>query len=434
MSVNVAGRAWHSSLLGVATLVLLAHAPAARATFAPAACDAPFCPERGVEDGSSIITGVALYDEHFGAILDHQAAAERLIGALESERRAIARSLGLPADASGSTIAAALEDKFAEALTDGLEIEFPAPRCVTSAADARAALMACEPLATDAVTMTCGGACRLPAGQASCGPDQLLRCTGVAPQLDCAGTCEGSCELVEPAVCEGICRGTCAGECTVLDALGNCAGQCLGDCQGSCELKTGGSCPGRCGGTCTTEVLGGEGCPAGALAACDPVDLGIECAGDCEGEWKFADLPEECSATVDARLLHRRRCGPIVISSSWQWSAAFADDPVAQAEFRAWLHGFEGRLRAILSARDAVDALLESSYDLIEQSDHFVRVELDALLEYWEDPARDVPIEAERVWECAQGNVDEANNALNATMGRLGDAMFESFSMMEALH
>jgi hypothetical protein len=327
-----------------------------------AVCDLE-CPTEGVLEGNASITGIASIDGFFGAVVDVNAAALSISGALQSELDAIALSVGLEPGAASADIVAEINAKFGLALDGGLTVKAAPPRCEASVEVAVAAAAECDvEVDPGMATVSCSGGCEVEGGvSASCEADATLSCTGTAPEFQCSGSCEGSCEMDGTVACDGTCRGVCMGECSVVDAQGNCAGKCSAECDGTCELSAGGMCTGNCTGSCTYTPPEGAGCEADASAKCEAMAGGsIECDAKCEGEVTPPMVSAECEASVEAKADASIECFPPSLEVTWQWSAAYEADVMLQAEFKAWLEGFKGHLSVMLAARTKADILVES--------------------------------------------------------------------------
>ena len=317
-------------------------------------------------EGNASISGVASVDAFFGAVIDVTTAANNISGTLRAELDAIALSVGLEAGAAGADIAGVIEGRFLAALDGGIKIEYAAPKCEASVDIAVSAAAECDvEVDPGSVSVECSGSCEVEGGvMASCEGDATLSCTGTAPSFACEGSCQGDCELEVAAGCEGTCRGTCDGTCSVVDSSGNCAGECMGMCQGTCELSAGGNCEGSCTGECT-YTPGEAGCEADASAKCEAsADVAVECDAKCEGEATPPMVSAECEATVEAKANASLECTPPSLQVTWQWSAEYEADVALQAEFKAWMKGFEGHLSVMLAARTKADILIESLANL----------------------------------------------------------------------
>lgn len=325
------------------------------------------CPSKGIAEGNAAISGIAEVDAFFGAVLDASTAANNISSALRAELDAIALSLGLPPGAAGADIRAAIELKLFESVgPDGLSIRYNAPRCEASVEVAIAAAAACDTsIEPGSATVACEGSCSVDGGvMASCDANAVLTCTGTAPDFACDGVCEGACELAVAAACEGTCRGICTGTCSVRDAQDNCAGECIGTCQGTCELSAGGTCMGDCTGSCTYQPTEG-GCQADASAKCEATtDASVQCAGRCEGQVQPPEVKPECQDAVEAKANASIECAPPALEITWQWSDALQLDPIGQAQFKAWLQGFEKHIGVMLAARAKADLVIASLGDL----------------------------------------------------------------------
>jgi hypothetical protein len=325
------------------------------------------CPSEGIADGNAAISGIAEVDAFFGAVVDVSTAANNISSSLRSELDAIALSVDLQPGASGADIRAAIETKLMGAVEGGLTIKYQEPRCEASVEVAVAAAAECDAsVDPGSASVECSGSCEVQGGvMASCDANAQLTCTGTAPNFQCAGSCEGSCEMDGTAACEGTCRGMCSGTCTVMDAQGNCAGECTGgNCMGTCELSAGGNCTGNCTGSCTYQPAMG-GCEADASAKCEAMaDATVQCDGRCEGQVDPPEVKAECEASVEAKANASIECTPPSLEVTWQWSATYANDTMAQAQFKSWLQGFKGHIGVMLAAKAKADILIESLENL----------------------------------------------------------------------
>ena len=333
------------------------------------------CPEKGILQGFSTISGVSSIDAFFGAVIDVSAAAARTDAALRGELDAIGVGLGLEPGSSGGMIRAKIEERVEASTVGGLYLRYQPAVCTTSVEVAAVAAAECDiDLDAGEVAVTCEGACDIDASaQADCAADGSLTCVGIAPGLQCAGTCTGSCELSLPATCDGVCRGQCVGECSVVDTQGSCAGACDGDCTGTCELKAGGTCDGACQGECAYAPPGAS-CEADVQARCEAMaGADVECRGGCEGRATAPTVAAECEATVEAKAKASVDCVPPEVVITWQWSATLVDDLEGQAEFRAWIGALRGRLAGLLAAEAQARALVETAGSLATAAEGAVK-------------------------------------------------------------
>lgn len=386
------------------------------------------CPAEGVLEGNASISGVAQVDAFFGAVVDVSAAANGIAASLRSELDGIALSVGLEPGAAGADIAAAIDAKLSASVSGGLQISFQPPRCEASVEVAVAAAAECD-VSVDpgSATVECSGGCEVEGGvMASCEADATLTCKGTAPNFECDGSCEGSCELEVGASCDGTCRGTCSGECSVRDSQGNCAGACDGMCEGTCELKAGGTCGGMCTGSCTYQP-GEVGCEADASAKCEASAGGsIECDAKCEGEVTPPSVSAECEATVEAKADASIECFPPSLEVTWQWSAELEGDVMAQAEFKAWLEGFKGRLSVMLAAKTKADILIESLGNLSAAAE-------GALSASFETVAEGDFVAAFKVTTCAIPQLGDAADLITGASGRMSAEASASFEVFGAV-
>ena len=340
------------------------------------------CPEKGILEGNTRISGIAGVDAFFRAVVDLRAASARASGAVRAELDGLAVSVGLEAGAQASAIRAAVEAKIDGAVSGGLRVSYEPARCEVSVEVTAAAAAECDVMAEPgSLAVECQGACDIDASaQAECSAKGTLSCVGQAPGLACSGSCKGTCELSKAAACEGTCRGSCkGGTCSVVDAQGNCAGACDGMCQGSCELSAGGSCAGECQGECTYTPAGAS-CDAGVQARCEAMaGAQVECKGGCEGTATPPMVAAECEATVEASAKASAECTPPALEVSWQWSATLEGDAAAQAEFRAWLRVFEARMGGLLAATAKAELLADAAMALGSAGEAAVKDTLEAL-------------------------------------------------------
>lgn len=384
------------------------------------------CPDEGVIDGNASITGIAQIDAFFGAVVDVNAAALSISGSLRSELDGIALSVGLEPGAAGADIAAAIDAKLALAVDGGIKVAFQPPRCEASVEVAVAAAAECDvTVEPGSATVECSGGCEVEGGvMASCEGDATLSCTGTAPNFACEGSCEGSCELEVEAACEGTCRGTCNGTCSVTNAQGDCAGACDGMCQGECELSAGGTCSGSCTGSCTYEPAMG-GCEADASAKCEASAGGsIECDAKCEGEVTPPEVSAECEASVEAKADASIECFPPSLEVTWQWSAAYEADVMAQAEFKAWLEGFKGHISIMLAARTKADILVDSLGNLGTAASGALTASFQTLAEGDFSATIKVP--------CAIAQLEDAAGLITAATGELSASASASVEVFGA--
>lgn len=323
------------------------------------------CPAEGIVDGNASISGLASVDSFFSAVVGFSKASLEIRAAVDAELRAIAVSLELDAGAGPAEIRAALEAKFAASVSGGLKVQYAPPRCTVDAEVAVDAAAKCDAeLDPGSATVECKGTCTVDASaEASCDASATVVCKGTAPQLQCSGTCTGTCELMGDLQCAGTCNGDCNGTCSVTGPDGKCAGECMGDCTGSCELRAGASCSGKCQGSCEYEAPGGQ-CEAGAELRCQAAaDASASCNGSCDGEVTPPKAKAECEASVEAEAKLRAECTPPTLEIVWQWSADLKD-PVARAEFKAWVEGFRGRYAALLAATARAQLVLGAASGL----------------------------------------------------------------------
>lgn len=337
------------------------------------ACDLT-CAAEGILDGNASISGLASVDSFFSAVVNFGKAALEVQTGVNAELRGIAVSLGLDAGASAAEIRGALKAKFETAVDGGLKIEYAPPRCTVAASVAVDAAAKCDAeVDPGMVSVECKGTCTVEASaEASCDASAKVVCKGTAPMLQCEGMCTGTCELEGDLQCNGTCNGTCDGTCSVKNADGQCAGECQGQCQGSCELKAGASCQGSCQGSCEYEAPEGK-CEAGAEVRCEAAaDASASCNGSCDGEVVPPKAKAECEASVEAEAKLRAECTPPSLEIRWQWSAKYAGDVAAQAQFKAWVEGFRVRYAGLLAATARGKLVLEAGAGLGEAAGNLV--------------------------------------------------------------
>ena len=317
------------------------------------------CAVEGVAAGNPSISGVASIDGFFGAAVDFSAQAEGIVASINAELAAIANSVdlegGAGADFSGG-FDAALSTKFG--LEGGICVDFSPPQCSIQASVVADAAASCDVEAEPgSVTAECSGGCEAEVavdGSVECSAEAEVSCTGTAPGFDCTGgTCEGTCsvELTAAASCDGVCDGTCSGS---TDAGGKCDGMCQGECK--TEGKADAECSGKCEGSCTFTGPDIK-CEGGAKAECTAsasAEATVSCEGSCSGEVTPPSVSAECEAQVNASADINAECTPpsLEITYTFAANASANADVNAQAEFSAWLTGFEANV-ASLAALEA---------------------------------------------------------------------------------
>jgi hypothetical protein len=385
------------------------------------------CPEEGILEGNSKISGLVEIDAFFGAVIDLRASTESVRDGIDAELSVVALSLGLDADADAQAVADTAELYIGIHTDGGLKLEMSEPQCQASVEVAATAAAECDvDVDPGAINVECAGSCQVEAGAAvDCGADATLICKGGAPNFACAGSCTGECELTAAATCDGVCRGSCTGNCSVTDSMGNCAGGCQGDCQGTCELKAGGNCSGECRGTCEYEAGGGM-CDASVEARCES-DAGasVECEGTCRGEAEAPEVSAECEATVKAKADASLDCSPPQVTATWQWSAATAGDAMAQAEFKAWVRIISGAAAAMRSKGVKGDILLNGFVAMSESADGAVTAAAEAAL--------DGNINAIIGAGCALDELPNAATTLQASGALLGEALVDAAAVLTSL-
>ena len=332
------------------------------------------CAAEGIAEGNASISGLASVDSFFSAVVNFGKAALEVQAGVDAELRGIAVSLGLEGGATAAEIRGALSAKLEGAIDGGLKIEYAPPRCTVAASVAVDAAAKCDAEVDPGMaTVECKGTCTVDASaEASCDASATVICKGTAPELKCDGTCTGSCELSGSLQCNGTCNGTCEGTCSVTGADGQCAGECMGQCKGSCELKAGAACEGSCQGSCEYQAPEG-GCEADAEVRCQAAaDASASCNGSCDGEVVPPKAKAECEASVEAEAKLRAECTPPSLEIRWQWSAEFAGDVAAQAQFKAWVEGFRGRYAGLLAATARGKLVLDAGAGLGEAAGSLV--------------------------------------------------------------
>ncbi len=324
------------------------------------------CPDQGIAEGNAHISRLRSVDAFFSAVLTFSGMVTRLDADIDAELQAIARSLALDPSAPAAEISAALQTRLSAAVSDGLIVTTEPPRCAITARATAEAVARCDgSVVPDVVELDCAGSCELDASvSATCDAGTTVRCVGPAPMLACDGLCKGSCSAKAGVDCNGTCTGGCIGTCAVTDANGGCAGACTGTCTGSCELNAAAACAGECAGECTYSPPG-DVCATGAQIHCEAAEgASVRCNGRCDGEISPSETSVECEASVKAELNAQVNCSPPALTVQWQWSPAFAEDPAAQAGFKAWLAGFKGHFAALLAATRRAEFVLSSGADL----------------------------------------------------------------------
>lgn len=388
-----------------------------------------YCPDQSIAEGNSHISGLADVDAYFGTVVDVDAAAASVGDGIDAELAAIGATLGAAPGSSGAEIATRLETLLGGTLQDGLSISHPPVICEASVeAAARAAAECDADFDLDEVSMGCLGSCTVAATAADdCGPEAELRCAGIAADLLCAGSCTGACQLVEPAACAGECHGTCLdGACTVVDAQGDCAGQCTGTCQGECRLPVGGECGGACLGQCEV-VSPDEVCDASMEARCVWNGLQpVACEGVCGGVAAPLQIAAACEAVVGAKARAEAHCLPPPLLLGYQWRDGI--DATARAEFRAWLAGFEIRLRALMAHEKKAALLLAGLEDLVAAAEAEVMESAETTLSEAVDLHEAVSA------ACGIAQLPDAVAVLESVRGRLATRHEAALEVMAAVH
>jgi hypothetical protein len=361
-----------------------------------AACPGLTCPERGIAEGNFAISGLVGMDGFFAAVVNVRSAAANVSGSMRAELEGMARGLGLAdvemlsTEELGAMVAAGIEAKISANLSGGLTIEFRPPKCEADLEVTAKAAAECDVEADPgSIEAKCEGTCEVSAEVAAeCSAMGTLSCSGQAPNFACEGTCSGSCQLEVAAACEGSCNGQREGECSACaggacdnqgGVVANCAGSCSGMCSGECKLEAGGSCSGRCEGSCEYTPPSGM-CEANATAKCDVSAMAeAKCEGKCEGNVTPPMVKAKCSAQVEAKAKAEVVCTPPALSVAFQFKPDLGAD--AQAEFKAWLDGFEGRFAAMLAVRSKGEFVLDAAGGLVAASVDEVPASIEAVLE-----------------------------------------------------
>ncbi len=319
------------------------------------------CPEPGITELNSAISGIPSIDAFFSTVVDLVAASGFVNTNVRDALDALGSSVGLPRGTDGAAIASAFQQKINKATDGGLRLKYQPIVCSTSALVASSAAAACDDdKALGSVEVRCDGSCVIDSSlQSECtlvGGD--LSCVGVAQSLKCAGECQGICALSMAGACAGTCRGECLGTCSVVNSQGECAGECSGSCIGECHLNAGNLCGGECQGICTYEPL--SVCPANTVARCSTTaDTRIECSGTCDGDSRVANLAEHCEATVLAKVRASMMCFAPQVELTWQWNSSIEGDYETEALFRAWINNARSPLGELLAATAKAKLLRE---------------------------------------------------------------------------
>jgi hypothetical protein len=106
-------------------------------------------------------------------------------------------------------------------------------------------------------------------------------------------------------------------------------------------------------------------CDANVQAKCEAMaDASVQCEGKCEGSAEPPMVKAECEASVEAKANASVECKPPSLQIGFQWSAALEGDVNAQAEFKAWLQGFQVQFAAMLAATAKAELLVDSFANL----------------------------------------------------------------------
>jgi hypothetical protein len=381
------------------------------------------CPAEGILEGNASISGVQSLDAFFSAVIAVQVSAANVRASVQAELDALALSLGLERGAAAADIRAALEAKISAAIDGGLEIRYAPPACQASVEVSAKAAAECDAeVDPGSVEVKCEGSCEVDASaMVDCGAEAELVCEFTPPDLMCSGECSGSCELEAGGSCEGTCRGECSGTCSVTNAQGECEGKCEGMCTGTCELEVAAQCSGKCQGTCQVRNPEG-GCMANATAKCEAMaGASVDCDAQCEGSAEPPMVKAECEASVEAKANASVECTPPSLDIGFQWSAAFAGDVDAQAEFKAWLVGFRARFSALLAASAKAELVLDSGQLLVTAAG-------DVVTNVASDLQAEGDLKAKIGAGCALIELDAVGNALG---GAVADMEFSVSAFAE---
>ncbi len=320
------------------------------------------CPYEGIHEGNASISGITNFDRFFAAVVNVPRVSASIGAEIGAEMQALARSLELDANASSTAIRAALQARLSAAVSGDLTIAHAPVQCRISAEATVATLAGCDPsFEPGDVAVGCKGICTVSAG---CGANATVTCLGPAPLLQCDGTCTGTCAADGGVVCAGTCHGGCTGTCAQQNGNGDCAGACVGTCTGTCVLATAAACSGDCEGDCASVPVDGT-CDAGAETLCTaPVSGSTRCDGQCDGEVLPPASEPVCEAAIRAEVNTNVECRAPVVTATWQWSAGYAADSAAQAEFMAWLVGFKRHVAALVTATRRAELVVTAGMQL----------------------------------------------------------------------
>lgn len=318
------------------------------------------CPERGLEDGNAVISGVGPADALFATVLGFANEADAIAVAIENQLDAIDAAFG-----GDPTALAAMH------VQGPLRVRVGQPSCSVDSDLLLGAQARCDrKLKRDSARMSCFGRCELRSSDAECA-DGELSCTRPSAGA-CAGACRGACVRPSSAqACDGVCRGSCSEGCSVFDASGACRGRCTGKCDGTCEqtLFDAADCDGDCLGECVDDAA--SSCGDGMLAECVTPSGGesVVCDGRCNGAVQAADGVFECMAVAAFEAVANAVCRPSGARiDAVPLPAADADEAAARAQFFTALSGLERRLPGLLALAARGERLLDASVGLSDAS------------------------------------------------------------------
>jgi hypothetical protein len=390
------------------------------------------CKAGGIAEGNASVSGVASIDAFFQSVLNFEAKAGGVAGALDAEVRAIAADFGVEA---GASLKADLQAKISASVEGGLKIDYQPAKCAVDAQATVQASARCEgEVNPGSVMVECKGSCEVEASaDVKCEGSAMLQCTVTAPSVECTGTCQGSCEveLTAEAACDGTCTGSCSGTCSAYSDSGAtmCAGKCDGMCMGSCkaELGAAASCSGKCEGECTVEKPDG-GCEGGIRASCKAeANAMVMCGGRCDGEVEPPSVKAECKASASAEAKLNVECSPPRVAISYQLKAGL--DAQASAQFEAAIKNLEVRLPRLLAASAKADLVVEAGEGLIASASGAVSGAVSAAAA----AAGKGDVRVFFGLRCAVGQLDAVGSTLNGASGRLAGSAAGAADLTGAL-
>ncbi|MDC0672423.1 hypothetical protein [Nannocystis radixulma] len=314
------------------------------------------CDESAFINGKFTVSGIAQFDAFFAATLELSGAMDATADDLQRQLNGLFALVGANSAADFKTALDAKLIAFVD-LGAGWTIEAAPARCVSQFAAAAIAVAACDPDAElGLIDVRCEGRCPIDASaQADCQSDGTLTCRGMAPQLQCEGSCLGSCQLDAAAACDGTCKGICDGQ----DFIGQCAGMC----QGECDLGGGGACPGLCLGVCEFTASP-AGCSQDHEAHCEgSATVSASCTGPCDGKLS-APTSAECEATVEATVEAGVQCYPPPTKVDHRLNGQASVDPSLRAELQAFHSTFQERYAALLASTRRAERLMQAAATL----------------------------------------------------------------------